>query len=129
MQLTITPLYAALCGFILLFVSLRIPPMRRKLSVGLGSGSHAALERAIRVQGNFIEYVPLALILLALSEAGGAAPMSVHIVGGALVAGRVLHAYGLGRSAGVSPGRFIGTALTWLVILALSVDNLLRFFS
>lgn len=128
MQLAITPLYAALCGLILMYVSMRIPPMRRKLSVGLGTGSHEALERAIRVQGNFIEYVPMALILLAFSEAGGAAQISVHVVGGALVAGRVLHAYGLGQSAGVTPGRFIGTMLTWIVIIVLSIENLLRFF-
>ena len=129
MQLTITPLYAALCGLLLMFLSMRIVPIRRKLSVGLGSGADKTLERAIRVQGNFIEYVPIALILLAFSEVGGAAQMNVHIVGGALVLGRVLHAYGLNRSAGVSPGRFLGTMLTWLVIIALSIDNILNFFS
>jgi len=128
MSFTITPLYAALCGLLLIALSLRVAPMRKRLSVGLGTGNHSELEQAVRAHGNFTEYVPLALILLAFAEAGGAASLMLHVAGGALVIGRILHAFGLNQSAGVSIGRFVGTTTTWLVILALSIYNAVQFF-
>lgn len=128
MEFTVTPLYAALCGFLLIFLSMRIPPLRRRLSIGLGSGDDSSLEQAIRMHGNFIEYVPLALILLAFTEAGGVAPLYLHVAGGTLFVGRLLHAFGLSQSSGVSAGRFVGTLLTWLVIIGLSIYNIAGFF-
>jgi uncharacterized protein len=128
MEFTVTPLYAALCGLLLIFLSMRIPPLRRKLSVGLGYGDDRSLEQAIRVHGNFIEYVPLALILLAFTEAGGVAALYLHLAGGTLLIGRLLHAFGLSQSSGVSTGRFVGTLFTWLVIISLSIYNLVGFF-
>jgi len=128
MEFTVTPLYAALCGLLLIFLSLRISTMRRRLSVGLGCGDHSALELAIRVHGNFIEYVPLALILLAFTEINGVTALYLHVAGGTLLLGRLLHAFGLSQSGGVSAGRFIGTLLTWLVIVGLSIYNITAFF-
>jgi len=127
MSFTITPLYAALCGLLLIFLSMRVAPMRKRLAVGLGTGNHSELEQAVRAHGNFTEYVPLALILLAFTEAGGAAALMLHLTGGALVTARVLHAFGLNQSAGVSIGRFAGTSITWLVIIVLSVYNIVDF--
>ncbi len=129
MGFSISALYAGLCGLLLILLSARIGMMRRKYSVGLGSGEHSVLEQAIRAQGNFIEYVPLALILLAFGEAGGMAGMQLHLAGSLLVIGRVLHAFGLSQSGGVSAGRLIGIVLTWLVIIVLSIANIAGFFS
>jgi uncharacterized membrane protein YecN with MAPEG domain len=42
----------------------------------------------------------------------------------ALVAGRLLHAWGLWRSNGSSPGRVAGQALTWIAIAVLAVRDL-----
>ncbi len=50
-----------------------------------------ALELAIRAHGNACEYVPVALILLGLSEGMGAPGWVLHILGLMLVAGRLLH--------------------------------------
>jgi uncharacterized protein len=74
------------------------------------------LQRAVRVQANFTEYVPLALVVMALGEMAGVPAAIVHIEGIALLGGRVLHAWGLGRQAGRSPGRFSGTTLTFAAI-------------
>jgi len=119
MSLTITMFHAALLALVLLALSVQVVRLRRQLHVGLGSGGNETLDRAVRAQANFAEYVPLALLLLALVEAGTAAPAwLVHALGGALVIGRVMHGFfGVNRSAGISFGRFWGTALTWLVIL------------
>lgn len=114
----ITLLYAGISALILLGLSARVVGLRRKHQVGIGTGSVTALERAVRAQANFTEYVPLALLLIALLELNGLGAVVIHGFGVVLVIGRVLHARGLNRSAGTSAGRFIGTLLTWLVLLA-----------
>lgn len=122
MSYTITLFYAGLAGLLLLGLSFQVVALRRRFSVGLGSGEHAELERVIRVHGNFCEYAPIALLLLLVLELSGALPGAVlHALGIALILGRVLHAWGLSRTAGVSRGRFIGTLLTWLMLLAASL--------
>lgn len=64
----VTPLYAALLGLLLLGLSLVVVRLRRKHRVPTGDGGHADLARAIRVQANFVEYVPLTLLLLFMLE-------------------------------------------------------------
>ncbi|NDY95967.1 MAPEG family protein [Wenzhouxiangella limi] len=119
MSYTITLFYAGLSGLILLALSYQVVSLRRRFQVGLGSGEQPELERVIRVHANFCEYAPLALILLLALEGSGALPAAVlHLLGLALVVGRFLHAWGLSRTGGVSRGRFVGTLLTWMMLLA-----------
>ncbi len=118
MPYSLTLLYAGLSGLLLLALSFQVVGLRRKHRVGLGTGDHPALERAVRVHANFCEYVPIALLLLLVLELGAALPAwLLHALGIMLIVGRVLHAAGLSRSAGTSTGRFVGTLLTWLMIL------------
>ena len=124
--MTVTGLYAGLAAALLVALTLRVVALRRRLRVGIGTGQQAQLERAIRVHGNFIEYTPLALLLLALYEAGGANPVLVHGAGALLIVSRLLHAWGLAGSAGTSPGRFLGTAGTLFVLLCLGIRLVLR---
>lgn len=118
-----TLLYAGLLGLLYLVLSIRVVVLRRRHGVGLGSGGERELQRAIRAHANFAEYVPIAVLLIWLLDAGTAAPAwLVHLLGLALVVGRALHGLlGLNRSAGVSFGRFWGTVLTWIVILVSSL--------
>lgn len=122
MQMAISALYAGLLGVLLLVLSFRVSMYRGRRSVSLGDGGHKDLQAAIRVQGNFVEYVPLALVLLSLAEATGRGPMLVHGLGAALFLGRVLHAQGLTSNPdGKSFGRMVGTLLTWSMILVTAV--------
>ncbi len=82
------------------------------------------MSRLIRVQANFIEYVPIALLLLLMLELGGLPATWLWIFGGALLLARVLHAFGLSRSAGSSPGRAIGALLTFADIAAMACAGL-----
>ena len=118
MSVPITALYAGLSALLLIILSARISRLRMRAQVGIGDGGNQDLARAIRVQGNFIEYAPLALLLILLAEAGGMPSWAIHTLGAGLVIGRLLHAIGLSGSVGVSAPRFIGTTLTWLVLLA-----------
>lgn len=127
MPVTITPLYAGLLGLLLLVLSFRVSMQRRRHMVSLGDGGQPALQAAIRVQANFVEYVPLALVLLALLELTGQPPAVLHVLGAALFLGRILHAQGLtSNPGGKSFGRMWGVLLTWLMLLAASLLLVLR---
>ena len=89
----------------------------------------AILDRMVRVQCNFIEYVPIVLILLFLLENAGAKYYIVLGVSIGLVAGRILHAWGLASKAGTSFGRYYGTLLTWLSLLTASVMGFVTIFA
>ncbi len=114
-------LYAGLLGLLLVALSTQVVLARRRYRVRLGSGTDEGMQQAIRVQANFAEYVPFAVLLLVLAEITGLPAAAVHGAGLLLVASRVLHAVGLTRSPGRTFGRFYGTAGTWLVILGLSL--------
>jgi len=122
----ITPLYAALCGLLLIVLSVRVIGLRRKYGVGLGTGEQPELQRAIRVQANFTEYAPLALILLLLLEVSHRAPdWALHLLGLLLVVGRIAHAIGVSRSGGGSAGRAVGVACTFIMLAVSAVWLLL----
>ena len=114
-------LYAGLLGLLLIALSTQVVLARRRYRVRLGTGTEEGMQQAVRVQANFVEYVPFAVLLLVLAELTGLPGPAVHGAGLLLLASRVLHAVGLSRSPGVSFGRFYGTAGTWLTIVALSV--------
>lgn len=120
MWLPVTSLYAGIGTLLLVGLAARIPPMRRRHKVGIHSGQREDLALAIRVHGNAVENLPLGLLLLGLLEIQEIGAGWLHLLGGALIAGRFLHAWGLTLSAGPSFGRIYGTALTWLSLLAMA---------
>ncbi len=121
MSAPITALYAAAAGLLLLWLSWLVVRARWRYGTSLGTGTEPAMARMVRVHGNFVEYVPLALLLLLLAELNGLPAPFLHVAGAVLLASRMLHAWGLASASGRSFGRFYGTAGTWLVILALSL--------
>lgn len=125
MHLTFTPFYAGLLSLLYIFLSLRVILFRRKHKIGVGHGDERSLEKAIRVHGNFIEYVPLALFLVLTLELNGTEQIWLHLLGGTLVFGRMMHAIGLGKSTGVTAPRFVGTLLTFIVIIVAAIKNIM----
>lgn len=117
----VTALYAGLVGLLLLALAALVSRLRRARKVGLGDGGDRELQRAIRVHGNAVEWALPGLLLLLVAELNRADPLLLHACGIAIVAGRVLHAFGLTRTAGVSFGRFYGSALSWGAILVLAL--------
>jgi uncharacterized protein len=124
MLLPITALYAAILTLILVALAINVTLHRRKLKIGLGAGSDPLMLRMMRIHGNAVEYIPIALLLMLVYELNGGAHTALHVCGGALILGRVLHAAGLWGSDGQSAGRAIGQTLTWLALLALAGLNL-----
>ena len=117
----VTMLYASLLGLLLIALSWGVSKVRLREQVSLGAGELSDLESAIRAHGNFIEYVPFALVLLLLAESAGAQTWLLHALGGSLLAARLLHAYGIRQPGSTNNYRKYGAALTWLMILVTSL--------
>jgi uncharacterized membrane protein YecN with MAPEG domain len=129
MRIFSSPIYMALAALLLLFLSVRVSMLRRRYNVGIGDGGHEDLLRAIRVQANFVEYVPIALLLILAADLVGHEKIFVHILGIALLIARVFHAWGVSLHSGPSFGRMVGTSLTFLVLIAGAVLAILSFFN
>lgn len=114
MSLAITGLYAGLASLMLIVLSVRVIQVRRARGLSSGDGGDAELKRRIRAHGNFCEYVPLALILLAAVEGAGHPAWLVHGLGICLLAGRVSHAWSM--TAGSIKARVAGMSATFLVL-------------
>lgn len=123
----LTP-YAGVLAFVYLVLTFRTIMLRGRLRVGIGDGGDKALQRAIRAHANFAEYVPFALVLLLLLTSVGAGPGLLHLLGGALVIGRILHGYGVSQVHEKLIFRQIGMVLTTAVI-AISGGYLLWVFA
>ncbi|MEH6569798.1 MAG: MAPEG family protein [Halioglobus sp.] len=94
-QLTVTPLYAALLGLLFLPYTMRVGFYRLSSEIFIGNGDDPELLRRVRGQGNFVETVPLALILILTMELCGAGNTWLHAMGALLVFGRFSHYLGL----------------------------------
>lgn len=121
---TITLLIATLHVLLLLALLVPISLHRSRHRIGLGDGGDLVLLRKIRVHANFVEHVPLALLMLALLELGGLSPPWLWLLGAGLLLARVMHAASFSRRPGYSFGRFWGTAITWGVLLAMALAGL-----
>jgi uncharacterized protein len=114
--MVVTPLYTALLALWLLVLSVRVIQERRAAHVSLGSGGNTRLERAIRGQANFIEYVPVALLMLLVLELARFSIYLLHLLGLTLLLARLLHGYAFAYTAQSRFGRSAGTALTFAVL-------------
>jgi uncharacterized membrane protein YecN with MAPEG domain len=119
MLVAIVAFYAGLSGLIAIALAINVARNRIARRVNLGTGDDPLMERAIRAHGNFIENVPLVLLLLLLLALGGVSAWWLHGLGIALLIARLAHAYGLLAAHGGS--RSLGITLTWIVLGVASV--------
>jgi len=123
-MLYVTPVYASLLALLFILLTVRVIKIRRELGIPLGDGRDPALQRAIGVQANFIEQVPLTLLLIAMAELNGLAAPWVHLLCLALCSGRALHAYGVSHIDEDYRFRVNGMALTFTALAASALVNL-----
>jgi len=122
--MTITAFYASLLAALYLILSARVIGWRRSQRVELGDGEDTQLLRRMRVHANFAEYVPFALLLMALAENMTAPRPLVHFIGIVLVVGRLMHAYGLSQTPHILRYRVGGMMLT---LMALGIAAMICF--
>lgn len=117
----ITMLYAGLCTLLVLVLAIRVIARRLQAKIGIGDGGDNEMQRRVRAHSNAVEYLPLALLLLGGMELNGYPNAVIHGFGVTLLVSRLLHAWGLSRRSGASPGRFVGTLVTLLLMVAMSL--------
>lgn len=109
--------YAGLLSFLFVYLCYRTINLRLRLKVAVGDGGNEELLRAMRVQANFAEYAPLAIILLMIMSLTDAPHLLLHLLGCLLVAGRFLHAYGVSHVNEDFRFRRTGMIATFFTIL------------
>jgi uncharacterized membrane protein YecN with MAPEG domain len=117
MMLTITPLYAGLLVLVYIALSALVVRQRVLVEMATGDADETNLNRSIRVHGNFVEYVPLGLILMLCAELQSAPAVAVHVMGLTLLIARVAHAVGMARIPQVRLLRGGGFLLTTLMLI------------
>ena len=124
--MTITAIYAALLGLLFLALSVNVVRTRRTTRVSLGAGDDPLLERRIRAHGNFAEYTPIGLVLIAIVETTGGAPAIVHGLGLALLVARLMHGIALSSLTLRPVFRTGGMVLTFAVVAVAAISLLLE---
>ncbi len=122
MPVPITALYAIILSLVAIGLIAPIGPLRLKKKISLLDGGDAELRVAMRRHGNFVEHVPLALILMAVVELNGAGATLLHGAGIVLVVARIAHPLGLKADDPTPPLRLVGAVGTLLATLALVVQ-------
>src|SRR5471032_2869678 len=87
-MLSITAAYAAILALIIIALGINVTVHRVKLKVPLGDGGNKEMLRMIRLHGNAVEYIPLAIVLMLAYEINGGSHLALHVIGVALIAGR-----------------------------------------
>lgn len=122
----ITLIYAGLLGLLFLLLSFWVVKRRAQFRVMIGEGEALEMLAAIRAHGNFAEYVPLTLLLMALCELAGVGSLWLHLGGVLLLVGRILHAIGIQIPRAPNMPRLFGTLFFWLSLGIFSVLALVQ---
>lgn len=93
MHVPVTLLYGGLTFLLVTLLGLNVSYARGKHRAGFGTMPEA-MNREIRAHGNAAEWAPLAIVLLLLLELSGVESLSLHLLGGTIVLGRVVHGAG-----------------------------------
>ena len=112
----VTPLYAGLLVLWFLVLSIRVIRRHGSGGIALGDGGDPGMLRVIRGHANFAEYVPLALLLMAILELSRFSIYVLHALGLTLLVARLLHGYALSFTQQFKFGRIAGASLTFLVL-------------
>lgn len=123
MTLPITALYVGILTIFALVLSAKAGGFRGKTGVSILYGEPGDMELAqrVRVHQNFLEYVPMALILMGVIEVNGGNSTFLHVFGVVLIISRYAHAIGLKHDNMAHPGRTIGAGGTALMSLVAAV--------
>ena len=126
----VTAAVAGLLGLLFAALSAQVVMGRMSGQVMLGSGEAAgepsSLFVAVRSHANFIEYVPLCLLLIGALEMRVGATVLVKVLAAVLVLARIAHPIGMSRPSPnpFRAGGFVGTMLVLVVASLVDVGGL-----
>jgi uncharacterized protein len=90
-QLETTLLFAAIFGVLHVVFTLRVGAYRLSSKISLGDGGDKVLLKRVRAHANFVETVPMGLLLLVLNELNGLAENTLLILGSVFLLSRLIH--------------------------------------
>ena len=105
------------------WLGMRISKLRQQKGIPIGDGGDELLGRRMRAQLNFVEQVPLTLLMIGLVELAGNGGAWLAPAGAMFILGRVAHGIGMdgnfkaGRPIGMFIGLFLHLALVVVAIL------------
>lgn len=116
---------AAAAAVLNFWLCMRIGKLRYAHKISVGDGGNELLGRRMRAQANFVEQVPVTLLLFALVEAAGRGGVWLAPLGALFLLGRIAHAYGMESETRFKAGRPIGMLTAFLPQLVLAVTAVL----
>ena len=124
--------YASFLAIWVVILSTRVIALRGNPAFkwfSFGNNNEEGLQRAIRAQGNLTEYLPIFLIIMLLAETNGLQANFLHYYGSAFLIGRLIHGISFGFMKEMLFLRVLGTVLTLLPLLGLSIYVFINCFS
>ncbi len=118
-RLEIAAIYIGINILILVGLAALVIRARFTHKISLGDGGVGPMQQAIRAHGNAAETIPAGLVgLLVLALLDAATPVwLLHAAGLSLTLGRLLHGFGVSKSAKPNPGRMGGMMLTFIALI------------
>lgn len=121
----LTPYYASFLALIYVALSFNVIRFRLKMRIPFGDGKDILLKRAIRVHGNFSEYVPIALLMIYFVELKTDNLVLIHSLCSAFILARISHIYGVSQLKENMIFRVFGLFITGTVICTCAISILL----
>jgi hypothetical protein len=116
-EIMTTALYTSVLAFMFLVLSYNVILLRYRYNIPVGDGGNEQMQKLIQARANFVDYVPLGLIMLLILEKEAVPELMLHAMGGTIVFSRLLQGWGLSMSAGGSFGRVAGALLMHAVLI------------
>ena len=117
-HLSVTLLYGGLCALLVTLLGAHVSILRLRLRAYVTSEPRRELVRPGRAHGNAAEWVPLAILMLAILELSGVNATALHAFGGSLLLARLLHAYGILFKSFIST---VGATLNYFVVGGMAI--------
>ena len=86
---SITSVYLAVLALLYTVLATQVGRLRQRDRAAFGDNGSLQLRSAIRAHANFIEYVPIITLMVAMLEMSGLRAMWVHLLMGALLVSRL----------------------------------------
>jgi uncharacterized membrane protein YecN with MAPEG domain len=130
MQLpSITSAYLAVLALLYTILTIQVGRLRLRDRAAFGDNGSLALRSAIRAHANFIEYVPIVALMVAMLEMSGLGATWIHLLMGALLLSRLLHPLGMYAAPNTLQfrvGRMGGITITYILLIACALTILAR---
>src|SRR5438552_18110855 len=126
---SITASYLSSLALFPTVLAVEVGRLRQRDRATFGDSGSLELRSAIRAHANFIEYVPIITLMVAMLEMSGLAAAWVHLLMDALLLSRLLHPLGMYAAPNTLQfriGRVGGITITLVLLLACALTILSR---